>query len=150
MHNGGGLNEEGRRVNDLKGLSILVVDDYQAMRRLVRKLLIQIGFSNIELVADGATALAKLHERSYSVIISDLKMEPMSGLGLLRVVRREERLRAIPFIVVTAANDRDDVIAAKKAGANDYIVKPFSVNVLRRKLAGVLNVPGAPPWLAAE
>jgi two-component system, chemotaxis family, chemotaxis protein CheY len=128
-------------VGDLRSLPILVVDDYQSMRRLIRTLLIQIGFSNIDFAADGATALTKLRDRSYKLIISDLKMEPMSGLGLLDEVRHDDRLRSIPFIMVTAAADAGEVVAAKKAGVSDYIVKPFTTEVLRRKITDVLELP---------
>jgi two-component system chemotaxis response regulator CheY len=126
---------------DLKDLPILVVDDYAAMRRIIRALLVQIGFANIEFAENGASALAKLRERPYALIISDSKMMPMSGLGLLRDVRRDERLKSIPFIMVTGAVDADGFAAAKKAGVSDYIVKPFTAETLRKKLAGVLNIP---------
>jgi two-component system, chemotaxis family, chemotaxis protein CheY len=135
---------------DLRSLPILVVDDYQAMRRLIRTLLLQIGLSNIDFAEDGAAALTKLRDRSYGLIISDMKMEPMSGLELLREVREDDRTRSIPFIMITAAVDMDEVLAAKKAGVSDYIVKPFTTDTLRKKLAGVLRIPDGSPWLAAE
>jgi two-component system, chemotaxis family, chemotaxis protein CheY len=126
---------------DLKGLPILVVDDYAAMRRIIRTLLVKIGFTNIEFAENGASALAKLRESPYALIISDSKMEPMSGLELLREVRRDERLKSIPFIMVTGAVDADGFAAAKKTGVSDYIVKPFTAETLRKKLTGVLNIP---------
>lgn len=137
-------------MGDLASLPILVVDDYQAMRRLLRTLLLQIGFTDITFAADGADALGKLRDQRFRLIISDLKMEPMSGLDLLREVRSDGLLQSIPFIMVTAAGDTSAVVAAKDAGVNDYIVKPFTTEVLRRKLAGVLNLPGGPSWLAAD
>lgn len=136
---------------DRASMPVLVVDDYQAMRRMIRTVLIQIGFANIDFAADGATALAKLRGQSYSLIISDLKMEPMSGLGLLREVRLDERLRNVPFIMVTAASDVEKVVAARDAGVSDYIVKPFTMDVLSKKIAGLLGLPsGGPSRLAAE
>ena len=113
------------------------------MRRLIRTMLIQIGFANIDFAADGASALAKLRACSSGLIISDLKMQPMSGLGLLREVRLDERLRNVPFIMVTAASDVEKVVAARDAGVSDYIVKPFSTEVLRKKIEDLL--PGRRP-----
>ena len=125
---------------DLASLPVLVVDDYLSMRRLLRTLLSQIGLTNVTYAADGASALAQLRDHSFRLIISDLKMEPMSGLDLLRWVRIDGRLKTVPFIMITAETDTDQVIAAKKAGVNDYIVKPFTVDILRRKLVSVLDL----------
>jgi len=136
-------------VVDLASLPILVVDDYQAMRQLFRTVLTLIGLTNVAFATDGASALAKLRDQPYRLIISDLNMEPMSGLQLLREVRADLRLRSIPFIMVTAERDLDDVAAAKEAGVSDYIVKPFTTDVLRRKLAGVLDLRKGPCWLDA-
>jgi len=130
-------------------LPVLVVDDYQAMRRTIRTVLIQIGFSNIDFAEDGATALAKLRNGSYRLIISDLKMQPMSGLGLLREVRLDERLRNVPFIMVTAASDVEKVVAAREAGVSDYIVKPFTMDVLSKKIAGLVGLPSGGPFRPA-
>lgn len=125
-------------MKDRASLPILLVDDYPAMRRVVRTLLLQLGFANLEFAADGTSALRKLHERSYSLIISDLKMEPMSGLGLLREIRREGRLRNIPFILITAYADPADLAAAISAGVSDCIAKPFTTEVLRKKIENLL------------
>jgi two-component system chemotaxis response regulator CheY len=130
-------------VTDRASLPILLVDDYPAMRRVLRTLLIQLGFANIDFAADGTAALQKLHQRPYALIISDFKMEPMSGLGLLREVRREERLRNVPFILVTAYADPEDLAAAIKAGVSDCIAKPFTADVLRKKIETLL--PGCRP-----
>ena len=135
---------------DLANLPVLVVDDYLSMRRLLRTLLSQIGLTNVTYAADGASALAQLRDHSFRLIISDLKMEPMSGLDLLRWVRMDGRLKTVPFIMITAETDTDQVIAAKKAGVNDYIVKPFTVDVLRRKLASVLGLNSHSASLAVE
>lgn len=131
-------------MGDLASLPVLVVDDYQAMRRLLRTILVQIGFSDIDFAGDGVSALAKLRDHSYRLVISDLKMEPMSGLGLLHEIRRDGRLQSLPFIMVTAAGDVDHAVAAKAAGASDYIVKPFTTEALRRKLASLLDLSGVP------
>jgi two-component system, chemotaxis family, chemotaxis protein CheY len=125
-------------VSDRASLPILLVDDYPAMRRVMRTLLLQLGFANIDFAADGAAALQKLRERSYSLIISDLKMEPMSGLGLLREVRREERLRNLPFVLITAYADPAELTAAMNAGVSDCIAKPFTAEVLRKKIENLL------------
>lgn len=133
---------------DRNSLPILLVDDYAAMRRVMQTLLIQLGLANIDFAADGITALKKLHAQSYSLIISDLKMAPMSGLGLLREVRREERLRSVPFIMITASTDPAEHAAAKNTGASDCIVKPFTADVLRKKIEGLLPGRGFPPVVA--
>ncbi len=119
--------------------SVLVVDDYSTMRRIMRNLLGQIGFQNIEEAEDGASALKKLHEKSFDLVISDWNMMPMSGLDLLREVRADAALSALPFIMITAANEAKDVLVAKEAGVNHYIVKPFTVATLQRKIEVVLS-----------
>jgi two-component system, chemotaxis family, chemotaxis protein CheY len=119
--------------------TVLVVDDYSTMRRIMRNLLGQIGFQNVEEAEDGESALKKLHERNFDLVISDWNMEPMSGLDLLRELRADTQLRDMPFIMVTAANETKDVIAAKAAGVNYYIVKPFTAETLRKKIDTVLS-----------
>jgi two-component system, chemotaxis family, chemotaxis protein CheY len=120
-------------------MPILVVDDYAAMRRIIRVLLAELGFTNIEQAEDGKSALTKLRQRSYGLVISDLKMQPMHGLELLTEIRSDAKLKGLPVIVVAAASDVDRVATAKAAGASDYIVKPFAANTLRRKLERVLG-----------
>ncbi len=119
--------------------SVLVVDDSKTMIRIVCNLLRQIGFSMIDEAADGDGALGLMQTKSYGVVISDWNMEPMTGLTLLQRVRADEKLRKTPFIMVTAESAVDNVIAAKKAGVNDYIVKPFNAETLKSKLANVLG-----------
>lgn len=121
-----------------KNMPILIVDDYKTMLRIVRNLLKQIGFENVDEATDGSAALAKLQEKDYELIISDWNMEPMTGLELLREVRSDERLKATPFIMITAESKTENVVEAKKAGVNNYIVKPFNAETLRAKLANVL------------
>ncbi len=120
-------------------MPILVVDDYATMVRIIRNLLGQLGFSNIDDASDGQAALAKLKEKSFGLVISDWNMEPMTGFELLREVRGDEKLKATPFIMVTAESKTENVIAAKKAGVNNYIVKPFNAQTLKMKIAAVLG-----------
>ena len=117
--------------------NVLVVDDYGTMRRIIRNLLTQIGFSNIDEAADGATALGKLRERQFGLVISDWNMEPMTGLQLLQEVRADNKLKPLPFIMVTAESKTENVVAAKQAGVNNYIVKPFNAETLKNKIDAV-------------
>lgn len=120
-------------------MTILIVDDYRTMLRIIRNLLSQLGFNNIEEATSGAMAFAKLQEKKYDLVISDWNMEPMTGLELLKKVRAEESLKAIPFIMITAESKTENVVAAKKAGVNNYIVKPFNAETLKSKLSAVLG-----------
>ncbi len=120
-------------------MNILVVDDYKTMLRILRNLLRQLNFSNIEEASDGTAALKKLRDCSIDLIISDWNMEPMTGIELLREVRGDGKLKHIPFIMVTAESKSENVIAAKEAGVSNYIVKPFSAETLRSKMASVLG-----------
>lgn len=119
------------------GIPILVVDDYQTMVRIIRNLLKQLGFENVDDASDGTAALAKLREKRYGLVISDWNMEPMTGYELLRHVRSDEDLKATPFIMVTAESKTENVIAAKKAGVSNYIVKPFNAVTLKTKIEAV-------------
>jgi two-component system, chemotaxis family, chemotaxis protein CheY len=121
------------------GMPILIVDDYKTMLRIVHNLLQQIGFDNIDEATDGSMALAKARGKRYGLIISDWNMEPMTGIELLREVRADTELKNTPFIMVTAESKTDNVIAAKKAGVNNYIVKPFNAETLRTKIKTVLG-----------
>ena len=118
---------------------VLVVDDYQTMIRIIRNLLKQLGFENVDDAADGREALAKMRGKRYGLVISDWNMEPMTGYELLREVRADEVLKATPFIMVTAESKTENVIAAKRAGVNNYIVKPFNAQTLKIKIASVLG-----------
>ncbi|RMB02658.1 response regulator [Eilatimonas milleporae] len=121
------------------GLPILIVDDYKTMLRIVRNLLKQLGFDNVDEATDGAQALQKARAKQYGLIISDWNMEPMTGYELLKEVRADNQLKDTPFIMVTAESKTDNVIAAKKAGVNNYIVKPFNAATLKQKLVAVLG-----------
>lgn len=120
-------------------MEVLVVDDYKTMIRIIRNLLKQLGFENIDDAADGAEALGKLKEKSYGLIISDWNMEPMTGYELLKEVRADDVLAKTPFIMVTAESKTENVIAAKKAGVNNYIVKPFNAATLKNKINAVFG-----------
>jgi two-component system chemotaxis response regulator CheY len=120
-------------------MPVLVVDDYQTMIRIIRNLLNQLGFKNIEEAKDGRQALEKLNSGKYGLVISDWNMEPMTGYELLQQVRASDKLKATPFIMVTAESKTENVIAAKKAGVNNYIVKPFNAETLKGKLKSVLG-----------
>jgi len=120
-------------------MRIMIVDDYNTMLRILRNLLKQLNFANVEEAADGASALQKLREDKYGLIISDWNMEPMTGIELLRHVRADAQLRHIPFIMVTAESKTENVIAAKQAGVSNYIVKPFNANTLKTKMESVLG-----------
>lgn len=120
-------------------MPILIVDDYKTMLRIVRNLLKQLGFDNVDEATDGASALAKMRSKSYGLVISDWNMEPMTGFELLKEVRADDHLKQTPFIMVTAESKTDNVIAAKKAGVNNYIVKPFNAQTLKSKLQAVLG-----------
>lgn len=123
-----------------KGMSILIVDDYKTMLRIIRNLLNQLGFNNIEEATDGEAALGELAKKKFDLVISDWNMEPMSGLDLLKKVRgTEDHHQKIPFIMVTAESKTENVIAAKKAGVSNYIVKPFNAETLKTKMQTVLG-----------
>jgi len=118
-------------------IPILIVDDYKTMIRIIRNLLKQIGFEDVDEAADGSEALAKLRQKKYSLIISDWNMEPMTGYELLKEVRSDMQLSKTPFIMVTAESKTENVIDAKKAGVNNYIVKPFNAQTLKSKIDSV-------------
>lgn len=122
-----------------KSTPILVVDDYKTMIRIVRNLLQELGFENVDDAGDGAAALLKLRQRAYGLVISDWMMEPMSGIDLLRQVRADPRLQALPFIMITAENRKDRVALAEQAGADAYIVKPFNAEALRDRITAVMG-----------
>ena len=115
-------------------MPVLVVDDYNTMIRIIRNLLKQLGFEDVDDASDGSAALAKLREKKYGLVISDWNMEPMTGYDLLKEVRADPNLATTPFIMITAESKTENVIAAKKAGVNNYIVKPFSAQTLKTKI----------------
>ena len=120
-------------------MPVLIVDDYKTMLRIIRNLLKQLGFHNVDEATDGAAALQKLRDRDYGLIISDWNMEPMSGLQLLQEVRADGKLKELPFIMITAESKTENVLAAKQAGVSNYIVKPFNAATLKTKLTSVIG-----------
>ena len=120
-------------------MSVLVVDDYNTMIRIIRNLLKQLGFENIDDASDGSEALNKMRGKKYGLVISDWNMEPMTGLQLLKEVRADMKLKGTPFIMVTAESKTENVVAAKEAGVNNYIVKPFNAATLKQKIASVIG-----------
>ncbi len=118
-------------------MNVLIVDDYKTMLRIIRNLLSQLGFSNVDEATDGTMALKMIGDKKYDLIISDWNMEPMTGLDLLKSVRAANN--PVPFIMVTAESKTENIIAAKGAGVNNYIVKPFTVDTLKSKLISVLG-----------
>ncbi len=122
-----------------KNLKILIVDDYKTMLRIVRNLLKQLGFNNVEEATDGSMALQMCRTQDFGLVISDWNMEPMTGLQFLKELRADERLKGTPFIMVTAESKTENVIAAKQAGVNNYIVKPFNAETLKKKMTAVIG-----------
>ena len=120
-------------------MPVLVVDDYKTMIRIIRNLLKQLGFEDIDDAADGTEALEKMKQRRYGLVISDWNMESMTGYELLKQVRADSGLSKTPFIMVTAESKTENVIAAKKAGVNNYIVKPFNAQTLKGKIEAVFS-----------
>jgi two-component system chemotaxis response regulator CheY len=120
-------------------MNVLIVDDYKTMLRIIRNLLMQIDFPNVEEASDGGEALTKLRAGNFGLVISDWNMEPMTGLELLQHVRADAKLKTTPFIMVTAESKTENVVAAKAAGVSNYIVKPFNAETLRGKIQKVLG-----------
>ena len=119
-------------------MNVLIVDDYKTMLRIIRNLLKQIDFNNVEEATDGSDALIKLRSGNFGLVISDWNMQPMTGLELLQEVRQDSRLKSLPFIMITAESKTENVVAAKAAGVSNYIVKPFNAETLRDKIEKVL------------
>jgi two-component system chemotaxis response regulator CheY len=122
-----------------KAMPILIVDDYKTMLRIIRGLLNQLGFNNVDEATDGTAALQLINQKQYGLVISDWNMEPMSGYELLQKVRGAEKTRMLPFIMVTAESKTENVILAKQAGVSNYIVKPFNADTLKGKIEAVFG-----------
>lgn len=120
-------------------ITILIVDDFESMRRIVKGTLKSIGFSNFIEAGDGAIALKKLEKQKIDLIISDWIMPNMNGLDFLKAVRASDKFKNIPFIMVTAEGQKGNVLEAINAGVNNYIVKPFTPETLSAKLKKVLD-----------
>jgi two-component system, chemotaxis family, chemotaxis protein CheY len=122
-----------------KAMPILIVDDYKTMLRIVRGLLNQLGFNNIDEATDGKMAWEMVQLKPYGLIVSDWNMEPMSGYEFLKLVRTNEATKKLPFVMVTAESKTENIIAAKQAGVSNYIVKPFNGATLKQKLEAVFG-----------
>ena len=122
-----------------KDTKFLLVDDFSTMRRIVRNLLKELGFNNIEEAEDGVVALNKLKSGNFEFVISDWNMPNMDGFALLQQVRATPQLQHLPFLMITAEAKKENIIAAANAGANGYIVKPFTAITLDEKLARIFQ-----------
>lgn len=125
--------------NQKRGMRILVVDDFPTQRKLIKRSLQSLGFENVLEATDGIDALEKLHSEECEFIICDWNMPKMMGIELLRAVRADEKLRGMPFLMVTAEAKRENIIEAAKAGVSNYIAKPFTVEALQEKMRDILN-----------
>ena len=117
-----------------KNMKILIVDDFSTMRRIIRNILKQLEFINVEEAEDGSAAFEKLKEADYDLLITDLNMPNMTGLDLLKEVRANEKLKDLKVLLVTAEAEKENIIQAAQAGANEYVVKPFTADVLGKKI----------------
>ena len=117
-----------------KNMKILIVDDFSTMRRIIRNILKQLEFINVEEAEDGSVALEKLKDADYDLLITDWNMPNMTGLDLLKEVRANEKLKDLKVLLVTAVAEKENIIQAAQAGANEYVVKPFTADVLGQKI----------------
>jgi two-component system, chemotaxis family, chemotaxis protein CheY len=122
-----------------KNISILVVDDFPSMRRIVRTLLKELGFSNIDEAEDGQEGLAKLRSGSFEFVVSDWNMPNLDGLEMLKEIRADDALKHLPVLMVTAEAKKENIIAAAQAGASGYVVKPFTAATLEEKLGKIFE-----------
>lgn len=120
-------------------IRVLIVDDFATMRKIERNILSQLGIKNVDEADDGATALPKIQQTKYDVILLDWNMPQMSGLELLKAVRADPNTKNVPIIMVTAEALKDNIVAAAQAGVSDYVVKPFTAGALEDKLKKVLK-----------
>lgn len=123
----------------LAALKVLIVDDFRSMRRIVRVLLKEIGCENVEEAGDGTTALTMLRAGGFDVVISDIAMPAMSGLELLAAIKADPALKRLPVLLVTAEARKDEIVAATRAGAAGYLVKPFSRETLEARLSALVG-----------
>ena len=130
-------------------MSVLLVDDSKLMINIIRGLLQHLGVTDVDDANDGASALAKMRNKRYGLVISDWNMVPMTGYELLRELRSDPALKRTPFIMVTSESKTENVIAAKKAGVDNYIVKPFNARTLQHKIATVFSDPTLAPRAAS-
>jgi two-component system chemotaxis response regulator CheY len=122
-----------------KDMKILVVDDFSTMRRIIKNLLRDLGFSNTDEADDGNTALPMLQTGKYDFLVTDWNMPGMTGIELLQHVRADPNLKSLPVLMVTAEAKRDQIVAAAQAGVNGYVVKPFTAAVLKEKIEKIFE-----------
>ncbi|AHI29204.1 MULTISPECIES: chemotaxis response regulator CheY [Marinobacter] len=122
-----------------KNMKILIVDDFSTMRRIIKNLLRDLGFSNTDEADDGNSALPMLKSGKYDFLVTDWNMPGMSGFDLLKAVRADESLKTLPVLMVTAEAKRDQIVAAAQAGVNGYVVKPFTAAVLKEKIEKIFE-----------
>ena len=120
-------------------IKVMVVDDFATMRHIVKGALKQLGFKNIIEAEDGATALEELKKEKVGLILCDWNMPKMNGLDLLKSIRKDDNLKEIPFIMVTAEGQKNNVVQAVQAGVNNYMIKPFTPDTLKEKIRKVLT-----------
>ncbi|MFI0473515.1 chemotaxis response regulator CheY [Halomonas sp. HMF6819] len=125
-----------------KNMSFLVVDDFPTMRRIVRSLLKELGFTNVDEAEDGQDALNKLRAGSFEFVVSDWNMPNLDGLEMLKEIRQDAALKELPVLMVTAEAKKENIIAAAQAGANGYVVKPFTAATLEEKLNKIFEKMG--------
>ena len=125
-----------------KNMKFLVVDDFSTMRRIVRNLLKELGFTNVDEAEDGVVALQKLKGGNFEFVVSDWNMPNMTGIDLLKAIRADAELKHLPVMMVTAEAKKENIIAAAQAGANGYVVKPFTAATLEEKLNKVFEKMG--------
>lgn len=120
-------------------MKILVVDDFSTMRRIVKNLLQELGFSNIQEADDGVTALPMLKAGAFDFVVTDWNMPGMTGIDLLKAIRADAALKTMPVLMVTAENSREQIIEAAQSGVNGYIVKPFTAITLKEKIDRIFD-----------
>jgi len=122
-----------------KNMKILVVDDFSTMRRIIKNLLKDLGFSNIQEADDGSTALPMLQQGDFDFVVTDWNMPGMQGIDLLRAIRADDSLKHLPVLMVTAEAKKEQIVAAAQAGVNGYVVKPFTAATLKEKLEKIFE-----------
>jgi two-component system chemotaxis response regulator CheY len=122
-----------------KNMKILVVDDFSTMRRIIKNLLKDLGFTNIQEADDGNTALPMLQQGDFDFVVTDWNMPGMQGIDLLRAIRADEKLKRTPVLMVTAEAKKEQIIAAAQAGVNGYVIKPFTAATLKEKLTKIFD-----------
>jgi len=127
-----------------KDMKFLVVDDFSTMRRIIRNLLKELGFTNVDEAEDGVSALAKLKGGGFDFVVSDWNMPNMTGIELLRAIRADETLKHLPVLMVTAEAKKENIVEAAQSGASGYVVKPFTAVTLDEKISKILQKQGVP------